>query len=136
MLMYRIGTYTRQVYYIQKRRLGDFTYKKIDVVPRAMKYNATEVPRAKGHCLSTYMADISRIVVKLGTQVVVDPETSQPAITRLRAILEDIAAIRRAGTQVILVSSGAVGLGRQTCGIFGPVDLPLKQACAAVGQSR
>jgi glutamate 5-kinase len=78
----------------------------------------------------------SRIVVKLGTQVVVDQSTGLPALERLSAIINDIALLKRSGCEVILVSSGAVGMGRHALDIKGALDLPLKQACAAVGQSR
>ena len=77
-----------------------------------------------------------RIVVKLGTQVVVDQNTGMPALERLAAIINDIAKLKATGHEVILVSSGAVGMGRQALGITGSIDLPRKQACAAVGQSR
>jgi glutamate 5-kinase len=82
------------------------------------------------------MTTPSRIVVKLGTQVVVDQGTGMPALARLAAIVNDIAKLKSKGHEVILVSSGAVGMGRQTLNITGPMDLPRKQACAAVGQSR
>lgn len=82
------------------------------------------------------MSLTSRIVVKLGTQVVVDQSTGLPALERLSAIINDIASLKRAGREVILVSSGAVGMGRHTLDIKGALGLSLKQACAAVGQSR
>lgn len=82
------------------------------------------------------MRSPSRIVVKLGTQVVVDQTTGMPALERLAAIINDIAKLKATGHEVILVSSGAVGMGRQALGITGSIDLPRKQACAAVGQSR
>ncbi|MEN9846203.1 MAG: hypothetical protein RIS36_1350 [Pseudomonadota bacterium] len=82
------------------------------------------------------MTSQTRIVVKLGTQVVVDQASGMPALERLGAIINDIAKLKKAGHEVILVSSGAVGMGRQVLNIMGPIDLPRKQACAAVGQSR
>jgi len=82
------------------------------------------------------MTSPSRIVVKLGTQVVVDQTTGLPALDRLAAIINDIAKLKAAGHEIILVSSGAVGMGRHTLDLRGDIDLPRKQACAAVGQSR
>lgn len=82
------------------------------------------------------MKSPSRIVVKLGTQVVVDQATGMPALERLATIIKDIVKLKGAGHEVILVSSGAVGMGRQALNISGQIDLPRKQACAAVGQSR
>jgi glutamate 5-kinase len=78
----------------------------------------------------------NRIVVKLGTQVVVDQTTGLPALERLGAIINDIAKLKANGHEVILVSSGAVGMGRHALNLNGPIDLSQKQACAAVGQSR
>lgn len=82
------------------------------------------------------MSSKGRIVVKLGTQVVVDPSTGLPALERLGAIINDIAKLKALGHEVILVSSGAVGMGRQSLNLKGTLELPQKQACAAVGQSR
>lgn len=78
------------------------------------------------------LARAARVVVKLGTNVVMH-ESGALAIGRLGAIIEDIVEITRRGCQVILVTSGAVGLGRSRIGAAGEV-LPEKQACAAVGQ--
>lgn len=82
------------------------------------------------------MQSSTRIVVKLGTQVVVDQTTGLPALERLGAIVNDIAKLKASGNEVILVSSGAVGMGRQALNLKGSLDLSQKQACAAVGQSR
>ena len=82
------------------------------------------------------MTTPTRIVVKLGTQVVVDQPSGLPALERLGAIVNDIAKLKANGHEVILVSSGAVGMGRQALKLSGPLELPQKQACAAVGQSR
>jgi glutamate 5-kinase len=82
------------------------------------------------------MINPSRIVIKLGTQVVVDQTSGLPALERLGAIVNDIAQLKSKGHEVILVSSGAVGMGRQALKLSGPLELPQKQACAAVGQSR
>jgi len=77
-----------------------------------------------------------RIVVKLGTQVVVEQETGSIALDRVCAVVDDIAKLRQRGIEVILVSSGAVGLGRQAFALSGALELHQKQACAAVGQTR
>ena len=76
-----------------------------------------------------------RVVVKLGTGVLtkgigeLDPE-------RIDSVCAQVAALRDAGSEVILVSSGAVGLGMGRLGLKRrPTDVTKKQACAAVGQS-
>jgi glutamate 5-kinase len=77
-----------------------------------------------------------RIVVKLGTAVLVR-EGGALALSRFYSFVEEIADLKRAGREVLLVSSGAVGLGVERLGMAQrPKSLPLKQACAAVGQGR
>lgn len=77
-----------------------------------------------------------RIVIKLGTAVLMG-EDAGIALSRLYSFIEAIAELKRSGLEVLLVSSGAVGLGAERLGITRPPQLlPLKQACAAVGQGR
>ncbi len=77
---------------------------------------------------------VKRIVVKLGTQVVVDAE-GRPSLSRLYGLMETVAEFRRRGGQPVLVSSGAIGLGARQLGIKAK-DLVQKQAAAAVGQGQ
>jgi len=79
-------------------------------------------------------ASARRIVLKLGTQVVVDTE-GRPALSRLYGLMESVAELRRRGAQPVLVSSGAVGLGARQLGLQ-PQSLAQKQACAAAGQGQ
>lgn len=80
------------------------------------------------------LVQAQRLVVKLGTNVVLR-EDGLPALSRLYGILESVAALKRQGKEVLLVSSGAVGLGRERLGLASkPRRLADKQACAAVGQ--
>ena len=78
------------------------------------------------------LASARRIVVKLGTQVVMDAE-GRPALSRLYGLMEAVAAMAARGCQPLMVSSGAVGLGARQLGIQ-PRSLAEKQASAAVGQ--
>src|SRR6266853_63356 len=82
------------------------------------------------------LKDISRIVVKLGTGVLTDSR-KQPDLAQMEQLVEQVAAQCKAGKEVVLVSSGAVGAGM---GVLGhakrPNDLAELQACAAIGQSR
>ena len=76
-----------------------------------------------------------RIVVKLGTGVLTRG-TGQLDQPRIAAVCAQIASLRARGTEVLVVSSGAVGLGMGALGLAKrPGELPKKQACAAVGQS-
>ena len=85
---------------------------------------------------SEFLKNICRIVVKLGTGVLTDSR-KQPDLTQMEQLVGQIAEQRKAGKEIVLVSSGAVGAGM---GVLGhekrPTDLAELQACAAVGQSR
>jgi len=77
-----------------------------------------------------------RIVFKVGSALLVDAETGRANRAWLEAFCADAAALRGAGKQVLVVSSGAVALGRRRLGLTGPkATLPEKQAAAAAGQS-
>src|SRR5580693_8547693 len=81
-------------------------------------------------------AAASRIVVKVGTNVLMRDDGSA-SIGVLYGIAESLANLRGAGCEVLLVSSGAVGLGARRLELTErPTKLSLVQACAAVGQSR
>ena len=77
-----------------------------------------------------------RLVIKVGTATVTGPE-GDLCLERVEPIAASIAALMKAGRQVVLVSSGAVGLGRGWLGLHRSRldDMVTKQACAAVGQS-
>lgn len=77
-----------------------------------------------------------RIVVKLGTAVLMAEEGGL-AMSRFYSFVEGLSRLRKKGHDVLLVTSGAIGLGRQKLGLTSaPKHLPQKQACAAVGQGR
>ncbi len=77
------------------------------------------------------------IVVKIGTSSLTQPETGQLALSTIATLAETLSDLRRAGHQVILVSSGAVGVGCARLGLTErPRAIALKQAVAAVGQGR
>ena len=77
-----------------------------------------------------------RIVIKVGTSTVTGAD-GELCRERVEPIVRSIAALMKAGRQVVLVSSGAVGLGRGWLGLHPSRlnDLVTRQACAAVGQS-
>jgi glutamate 5-kinase len=81
-----------------------------------------------------HLGDAHRIVVKLGTHVVTH-DGVELALGRLMGLVESLARLRHAGREVVLVSSGAVGMGMRVLGLAErPRSLGLRQACAAVGQ--
>jgi len=80
------------------------------------------------------LREAHRIVLKLGTHVVTEDGVTL-ALDRLNGLVASVVGLRRAGREVVLVSSGAVGLGMQVLGLKErPRSLGLRQACAAVGQ--
>jgi glutamate 5-kinase len=80
-------------------------------------------------------AQARRIVVKIGSALLVDRATGRLRATWLNALADDVAALTQAGKEVILVSSGAIALGRHALGLpKGALELEQSQAAAAVGQ--
>ena len=77
-----------------------------------------------------------RVVIKLGTSLVTGPG-GEVCAERIEPLMCSVAALKRAGRQVVLVSSGAVGLGAGRLGLHPSRmrDLVVRQARAAVGQS-
>ena len=77
-----------------------------------------------------------RVVVKLGTSIVTN-EKGELNLEHLQPIVHGVMQLRREGRQVVLVSSGAVGLGAGHLGLADErrSDVVMKQACAAVGQN-
>lgn len=75
-----------------------------------------------------------RIVVKLGTSTLTH-RTGRLNIRRVEGLVKNLADLQNAGHEVILVSSGSIGLGMAKLGLpQRPKDTPTKQCCAAVGQ--
>jgi glutamate 5-kinase len=80
--------------------------------------------------------NLHRIVVKLGTNVIMRPD-GKVALGLLCGLVEQIAVLRAQGIEVLVVSSGAVGLGMERLGLHErPTVVAQIQACAAIGQSR
>lgn len=75
-----------------------------------------------------------RIVIKVGTSTLTH-KTGRLNIRRMERFVKTLADIQNSGHELILVSSGAIGLGMSKMGLKErPTDTPMKQACAAVGQ--
>ena len=76
-----------------------------------------------------------RIVIKIGSALLVDRGSGRLRATWLNSIADDVAELVAAGKEVVLVSSGAIALGRHVMGLpKGPLELEQSQAAAAVGQ--
>ncbi|MCK0166555.1 glutamate 5-kinase [Jannaschia sp. S6380] len=82
------------------------------------------------------LEDAARIVVKIGSALLVDPESGALRQDWLRGLAADVAELRGSGRDVILVSSGSIALGRRVLGLRSSLTLEQSQAAAAVGQIR
>jgi len=77
------------------------------------------------------------IVVKVGTSSLTQPETGQLALSTIAKLVETLTQLRLSGHRIVLVTSGAVGIGCARLGLKSrPQTMALKQAVAAVGQGR
>jgi glutamate 5-kinase len=82
------------------------------------------------------LRETKRVVLKLGTRVLTHDD-GRLALSRIFSIMEAVAQAARSGKQILIVSSGAVGLGRVALGLdAAPRELATRQACAAIGQAR
>ena len=84
---------------------------------------------------TTLISPAKRIVIKIGSAVIATANGLDHA--RIDSLTEEICALRQQGYEIIVVSSGSVAAGKGDLGITGrPQTIPLKQAAAAIGQSR
>jgi glutamate 5-kinase len=87
--------------------------------------------------MSSPLGAARRIVIKVGSALLVDPLSGRINRGWLETLVADLLALRERGQEVILVSSGAIALGRRELGLAkGPLKLEESQAAAAVGQIR
>jgi glutamate 5-kinase len=81
------------------------------------------------------LSDFRRIVLKVGSSLLVDSGAGRLDHEWLAALAEDIAGLHRERRDMLVVSSGAIALGRAVLGLApGPIKLEDSQAAAAVGQ--
>src|ERR1700728_2157658 len=84
-----------------------------------------------------HFTEAKRVVIKVGSALLVDAEKGRLNRTWLEGFAADVARLRKRGQEVILVSSGAIALGRLHLGLSaGKLRLEESQAAAAVGQIR
>jgi glutamate 5-kinase len=85
--------------------------------------------------LTALIGQARRIILKFGSTLITDAQTGQARDAWLASVADDIAAMRKKGVDVVIVSSGAVALGRGSLGLAGgKLKLEEKQAAAATGQ--
>ncbi len=81
------------------------------------------------------LKESKRIVFKFGTNVLRN-DFKEISLSRIYTFIEDIALLKKEGKEPIIVTSGAVGLGAKRLNVDSSESMSVKQACAAVGQSR
>jgi len=82
------------------------------------------------------LASAKRIVIKIGSSLLIDRDAKGARTGWLKALADDVAGLRARGAGVVIVSSGAIALGRFALGLKTGIRLEEKQAAAAAGQSR
>ena len=81
--------------------------------------------------------DKKRIVIKIGSSSLMHNETGRLNLGKIEKLVRTIVDIKNSGKDVVLVSSGAIAVGRMAIGLNEkPDELPVKQACAAIGQAK
>lgn len=94
-------------------------------------------PGHKGSGVTHSVAAAKRLIVKIGSSLLVDGASGTLHLQWLGALAGDVARCRARGQDVVLVTSGAIALGRRALQMpHGPLRLEEKQAAAAAGQSR
>ena len=83
------------------------------------------------------LKDKKRIVVKVGSSSLTHTETGSIDLIKMEKLVRELTDLHNRGKEVILVSSGAIAVGRKTIGMKErPSQLSVKQACASIGQAR
>ena len=83
------------------------------------------------------LKDKKRIVVKVGSSSLTHAETGSIDLIKMEKLVRELTDLHNRGKEVILVSSGAIAVGRKTIGMKDrPSQLSVKQACASIGQAR
>lgn len=84
-----------------------------------------------------FLKDKKRIVVKIGSSSLMHSETGKLDLLKIERLVRTLVDIKNSGKEVILVSSGAIAVGKTAIGLHErPDELPVKQACAAIGQAK
>lgn len=84
--------------------------------------------------ISKRIREAHRIVFKVGTSTIVHPDTGKPNFRNIELLARVLSNISNSGREVILVSSGAIGVGRDKLKAGRSASIPEKQAIASVGQ--
>lgn len=83
-----------------------------------------------------FIKEKKRIVIKIGSSTITHPTTGSLNLRKMEQLVRVLTDLKNQGKEVVLVSSGAIAVGRKTLGLIEkPTLTKTKQACAAVGQA-
>ena len=84
-----------------------------------------------------FIKDKKRIVIKIGSSSLMHEQTGRLDLLKIEKLVRILIDIKNSGKDVVLVSSGAIAVGRAVIGLSDrPTELPVKQACASIGQAK
>lgn len=90
-----------------------------------------------GEMIRKTLKDKQRIVIKIGSSSITHEETGALNLTKLEILVRELCDLKNQGKDIILVSSGAIAVGRQAVHFdHRPKKIAEKQACAAIGQAQ
>ena len=84
-----------------------------------------------------FIKDKKRIVIKIGSSSLMHEQTGRLDLLKIEKLVRILIDIKNSGKDVVLVSSGAIAVGRAVIGLCDrPTEHPVKQACASIGQAK
>ena len=84
-----------------------------------------------------FIKDKKRIVIKIGSSSLMHEQTGRLDLLKIEKLVRILIDVKNSGKDVVLVSSGAIAVGRAVIGLCDrPTELPVKQACASIGQAK
>lgn len=90
-----------------------------------------------GETIRKHLKDKQRIVIKIGSSSITHEETGALNLIKLEILVRELCDLKNQGKDIILVSSGAIAVGRQAVHFdHRPKKIAEKQACAAIGQAQ
>ena len=101
------------------------------------KIKGKKMSKTREQELRAQLKERKRIVVKIGSSSLHHMATGELNLTKMERLVRELCELRNQGKEVILVCSGAIAVGKKTINL-SPDDtqIPLKQACAAIGQAK
>lgn len=107
-------------------------YKKIKFKQSSWEKNGEMTEKMREH-----MKDKQRIVIKIGSSSLHHPQTGDLDYIKMEVLARELSDLRNQGKDVVLVSSGAIAVGKKAVRIQeGDNPIAVKQACASIGQAR